>query len=181
MIKKVLIFLCLSSLGYSEEYLIKLNHTKQDRLLCVPACVSIILNYYGQNIDQKELKRLIENNDFKDSNTRLYTKTKFWKVERVLKQLGYNWQEKRFNIDSGNNGIEYIKKEIQNNNPVIVSVDKEYGQHAFILNGFGKDYFIVTDPNEDSHNIKYTFKQFRTMWNSDGHGRYLLKTQNKRE
>ena len=179
MIKRLLIFLCLSSLGYSEEYLIKLNHTKQDKLLCVPACVSIILNYYGENIDQKDLKRLIENNDLKDSNNRLYTKTKFWKVEIALKELGYNWQEKEFNINGGNSGIEYIKKEIANNNPVIVSVNKEYGQHAFILNGFGKDYFIVTDPNEDSDCIKYTFKDFRKIWQSQGSARYLLKTQNK--
>jgi ABC-type bacteriocin/lantibiotic exporter with double-glycine peptidase domain len=62
---------------------------------------------------------------------------------------------------------------------VIVSVNKEYGQHAFILNGFGKDYFIVTDPNEDSDCIKYTFKDFRKIWQSQGSARYLLKTQNK--
>ena len=53
MIRYLLILLCLSSLGYSEEYLINLNHIKQDKLLCVPACASIILDYYGQKIDQK--------------------------------------------------------------------------------------------------------------------------------
>lgn len=180
MIRYLLIFLCLSSLGYSEEYLIKLNHTQQDRLLCVPACVSIILDYYGEKMDQKELKRLIEDTEFKDTNSRLYTKTKFWKVERALKSLGYTWQEKEFNINSGNNGIEFIKKEIRNNNPVIVSVKKEYGQHAFIINGYKEDYFIVTDPNEKDNSIKYSFKDFRKIWHSASYGRYLLKTQNKK-
>lgn len=180
MIRYLLILLCLSSLGYSEEYLINLNHIKQDKLLCVPACASIILDYYDQKIDQKELKRLIEDNEFQDSNNRLYTKTKFWKVERALKSFGYNWQEKEFNINSGNNGIEFIKKEIQNNNPVIASVNKEYGQHAFIIKGYGKDYFIVTDPNEENSSIKYSFQEFRKIWHSGSCGRYLLKTQNKK-
>lgn len=180
MIRYFLIFIFLSSLGYSDEYLININNIKQDKLLCVPACVSIILDYYGEKIDQKELKRLIEDTEFKDFNSRLYTKTKFWKVERALKSLGYNWQEKEFDINSGNNGIEFIKKEIRNNNPVIVSVKKEYGQHAFIINGYKEDIFIVTDPNEKDSSIKYSFKNFRKIWNSDGYGRYLLKTQNKK-
>lgn len=179
MIRYLLIFLCLSSLGYSEEHLIVLNHTQQDRLLCVPACVSIVLDYYGKKIDQKELKRLIENTEFKDTNIRLYTKTKFWKVERALKSLGYNWQEKEFNINSGNNGIEFIKKEIKNNNPVIVSIDAKYGQHAVIVNGFDNEHFIVCDPAEDTNYKKYTIKEFRKIWNDNNYGRYLLKTQNK--
>jgi len=180
MIRYLFILFCLSSLGYSEEYLIKLNNIQQESMLCVPACVSIVLDYYGEKIDQKDLKRLIENVDFKDNNKRLYKGTRFWKVERSLVSLGYNWQEKEFNINSGNNGIEFIKKEIKNNNPVIVDIKIKYGQHAIIVNGFDNNHFITTDPNEGRDSVKYSFKDFRRIWHSNGNYRLLLKTQNKK-
>lgn len=180
MIRYLLIFLCLSSLVYSEEYFIKINRIKQGKNLCVPASVSMVLQYYGETIDQKDLKRIIENVEFKNTDKRLYTTTAFAKVERSLKFIGYEWEEVRFDTNSGNNGMEFIKKQIQDNNPVIVDIKTKYGQHAVIINGFGTDYFIVTDPMQVSSFKKYKFMEFRKIWHSGSCGRYLLKTQNKK-
>lgn len=180
MIRILLIFLCLSSLGYSKEYFIKINKIQQGYNLCVPASVSMVLDYYGEKIDQKDLKRLIENVEFKNTDKRLYTITTFAKVERSLKSIGYEWEEVRFDTNSGNNGMEFIKKEIKNSNPVIVDIKTKYGQHAVIVNGFGSDYFIVTDPMQATTFKKYKFIEFRKMWHSSSYGRFLLKTQNKK-
>jgi hypothetical protein len=159
-----------------------LNIIKQEPNLCVAASMAMILDYYGTKIDQKDAKRILENADLKDKDLKLYSVTYFWKVPRAVETLGFKWDMKLFNINSGNNGIMFIAKEIKAMRPLIASLDTKYGQHAVVVNGVDEKEkkLVIADPNQNDPGVKIlTFDEFRKQWNNDGYNRVLIKTAPK--
>lgn len=179
--KFLLAGLLCASAACAEQYLLKINHIRQAPMLCVPASVAMVLDYYGEKVDQKELKRKIEDVEFKDDDRRLYKGTNFWKVERALKKMGYKWDTKDFDINNGNAGIALIKSEITQGRPVLVAIDVKYGQHVVVVKGYTEKDIIVSDPGELDSTTKYSFKEFRKIWRNDSESRSLMKTEAKRK
>ncbi len=169
-----------SSAAWAEQYLLKINHIRQEPMLCVPTSVAMVLDYYGEKVDQKELKRKIEDTEFKDDDRRLYKGTKFWKVERALKEMGYKWETKDFDINNGNAGLALIKSEIMQGRPVLVAIDVKYGQHVVVVKGFTEKDILVSDPDELDSTTKYSFREFRKIWRNDSESRSLMRTEAKK-
>ena len=169
-----------SSAAWAEQYLLKINHIRQAPMLCVPTSVAMVLDYYGEKVDQKELKRKIEDTEFKDDDRRLYKGTKFWKVERALKEMGYNWETKDFDINNGNAGIALIKSEIMQGKPVLAAIDVKYGQHVVVVKGITEKDILVSDPDELDSTTKYSLREFRKIWRNDSESRSLIRTEAKK-
>lgn len=179
--KLLLVAILSSSVAWAEQCLLKINHIRQAPMLCVPTSVAMVLDYYGEKADQKELKRKIEDTEFKDDDRRLYKGTKFWKVERALKEMGYNWETKDFDINNGNAGIALIKAEIKQGRPVLVAIDVKYGQHVVVVKGFTEKDILVCDPDELDSTTKYSCIEFRKIWRNDSESRSLIKTEAKKK
>jgi ABC-type bacteriocin/lantibiotic exporter with double-glycine peptidase domain len=179
--KFLLAVLLCSSFACAEQYLLNINHIRQAPMLCVPTSVAMVLDFYGEKVDPKELKRKIEDTELKDNDPRLYKGTKFWKTERALKEMGYNWETKDFDINNGNAGIALIKSEIRQGRPVLVAIDVKYGQHVVVVKGFTEEDILVSDPDELDSTTNYSCMEFRKIWRNDSESRSLMKTEAKKK
>ena len=149
--------------------------------LCVAASAEMVLDYCGQKIDQKDIKRLAEGRNLKDNDKNLYTATLFVELVRGLKKRGINWQTKSYEMNNFNGGIKFIVSQIKNNNPVLVDTTL-YGGHTLVFSGYDeKDKkIILTDPNIESPGIRIlTEEEFKKIWNSKGACRALVVTNDK--
>ena len=164
-----------------ESIYCELSHIRQGNNLCVCASAEMVLAYYGQNIDQKEIKRLAEGKNLKDNDKSLYTATLFVELVRGLKKKGINWQTKSYEMNNFNGGLKFIIAQIKSKNPVLVDTIL-YGGHTVVINGYDEKAkkIIITDPNIESPGIRIlSEEEFRKIWNSKGACRGLVVTNDK--
>jgi ABC-type bacteriocin/lantibiotic exporter with double-glycine peptidase domain len=164
-----------------ESIYCELSHIRQGNNLCVCASAEMVLAYYGQNIDQKEIKRLAEGKNLKDNDKSLYTATLFVELVRGLKKKGINWQTKSYEMNNFNGGLKFIIAQIKSKNPVLVDTTL-YGGHTVVINGYDEKAkkIIITDPNIESPGIRIlSEEEFRKIWNSKGACRGLVVTNDK--
>jgi len=164
-----------------ESIYCELSHIRQGNNLCVCASAEMVLAYYGQNIDQKEIKRLAEGKNLKDNDKSLYTATLFVELVRGLKKKGINWQTKSYEMNNFNGGLKFIIAQIKSKNPVLVDTTF-YGGHTVVINGYDEKAkkIIITDPNIESPGIRIlSEEEFRKIWNSKGACRGLVVTNDK--
>jgi len=164
-----------------ESVSCELNHIRQGNNLCVCASAEMVLAYYGQNIDQKEIKRLAEGKNLKDNDKSLYTATLFVELVRGLKKKGINWQTKSYEMNNFNGGLKFIIAQIKCKNPVLVDTTL-YGGHTVVISGYDEKAkkIIITDPNIESPGIRIlSEEEFRKIWNSKGACRGLVVTNDK--
>jgi len=164
-----------------ESIYCELSHIRQGNNLCVCASAEMVLAYYGQNIDQKEIKRLAEGKNLKDNDKSLYTATLFVELVRGLKKKGINWQTKSYEMNNFNGGLKFIIAQIKSKNPVLVDTTF-YGGHTVVINGYDEKAkkIIITDPNIESPGIRIlSEEEFRKIWNSKGACRGLVVTDDK--
>jgi len=161
-----------------ESIYCEINHIRQGNNLCVCASAEMVLAYYGQIMDQKDIKRLAEGKNLKDSDRNMYTATLFVELVRGLKKKGINWQTKSYEMNNFNGGLKFIISQIKSKNPVLVDTTL-YGGHTVVINGYNeKDKkIIITDPNIGSPGIRIlTEEEFKKIWNSKGGCRGLVVT-----
>ena len=91
----------------------EINYIRQGHNLCVCASAEMVLAYYGQTIDQKDIKKLAEGKNLKDNDKSLYTATLFVELVRGLKKKGINWQAKSYEMDNFNGGLKFIISQIK--------------------------------------------------------------------
>lgn len=164
-----------------ESVSCELKHIRQGNNLCVCASAEMVLAYYGQNIDQKEIKRLAEGKNLKDNDKSLYTATLFVELVRGLKKKGINWQTKSYEMNNFNGGLKFIIAQIKSKNPVLVDTTL-YGGHTVVISGYDEKAkkIIITDPNIESPGIRIlSEEEFRKIWNSKGACRGLVVTNDK--
>lgn len=159
----------------------EVNHIRQGNNLCVCASAAMVLAYYGQIIDQKDIKRLAEGKNLKDNDKSLYTATLFVELVRGLKKNGIKWQAKSYEMNNFNGGLKFIIAQIKSKNPVLVDTTL-YGGHTVVISGYDEKAkkIIITDPNIESPGIRIlSEEEFRKIWNSKGACRGLVVTNDK--
>lgn len=164
-----------------ESTYCEVSHVRQYNNLCVCASAEMVLAYYGEKIDQKDIKRLAEGKNLKDNDKSLYTATLFVELVRGLKKRGINWQAKSYEMNNFNGGMKFIISQIKNKNPVLVDTTL-YGGHTVVISGYDEKAkkIIITDPNIDSPGIRIlSEEEFRKIWNSKGGCRGLVVTNDK--
>jgi ABC-type bacteriocin/lantibiotic exporter with double-glycine peptidase domain len=164
-----------------ESTYCEVSHVRQYNNLCVCASAEMVLAYYGEKIDQKDIKRLAEGKNLKDNDKSLYTATLFVELVRGLKKRGINWKTKSYEMNNFNGGMKFIISQIKNKNPVLVDTTL-YGGHTVVISGYDEKAkkIIITDPNIDSPGIRIlSEEEFRKIWNSKGGCRGLVVTNDK--
>jgi uncharacterized protein YvpB len=162
----------------SQSIYCEVNHIPQYSNLCVGASAQMVLAYYGENIDQKDIKRHADGINYKDNDKRLYKAIFFIKLIKALKDFGIQWEEESYPMYSGDQGLDFIINEIRNKRPVLIDTTL-YRGHTVVVNGYceNKKLFIITDPNIKSPGIRIiSYQNLRRIWNSGGRDRCLVKT-----
>ena len=163
----------------SESIYCNINHINQYPSLCVAASAEMVLDYYDKRIDQKDIKRLVDNINYKDTDKRLYSFVYFNELVLGLKKVGFNWENKRFAGNDFKNGLNFIINELSNNRPVLVCVNRIYRiPHTVVLNGYSEknNSVILIDPMLKSPGIRIiSIDTFKKIWMVNGN-RYLVST-----
>jgi ABC-type bacteriocin/lantibiotic exporter with double-glycine peptidase domain len=152
---------------------LEIMHEQQSPDLCLPTCVAMVLNYYGDGKSQYTIKRL--SNEHKD----LFSATGLDEIRDGIKKIGYTWDRWRWPGDSTGvyNGIDAIEQSLDDGRPVIVSIKvtiPNYHRkvaHAIIAFGYDaseREIFFM-DPAKDFPGKRHiSFEEFRDLWNEDG-------------
>jgi ABC-type bacteriocin/lantibiotic exporter with double-glycine peptidase domain len=163
----------------SESIYCDIRHVNQYPYLCVAASAEMVLDYYGKRIDQKDIKRLVDNINYKDTDKRLYSFVYFNELVLGLKKVGFNWENKKFAGNDFKNGLNFIINELSNNRPVLVCVNRMYRiPHTLVLNGYSEknNSVILIDPMLKSPGIRIiSIDTFKKIWMVNGN-RYLVST-----
>lgn len=166
------------------SYVLPIRQVIQYPNLCVPASASMILGYYGENIDQRDIKRLASNTNYSNNDGRLYSWTLFAELINGLRKIGYNWREIIFNMtDQGyEQGYNLIVSEIRSNRPVLCD-SVVMGGHAFVVHGITPDgSLIISDPSLNQQYRILHKQDFKQIWcEFDGSFRSVILTSRKQQ
>jgi TPR repeat protein/uncharacterized protein YvpB len=168
----------------SESIYCDIKHIHQYGALCVCASAEMVLTYFGEQIDQREIKRLAEGKNYKDDDKRLYTITFFDELVKGLKKKGINWETKSFPMNNFDGGLRVIISQIESKNPVLIDTTL-YGAntgHTVVINGYdeAQKKIIITDPYIEAPGIRILgVEEFKKIWNSKGARRALVLTSGK--
>jgi uncharacterized protein YvpB len=141
---------------------------------CGIACVKMILNFAGAEFSIKDLiNEGLEINGYTEYG---------WDHEslvRLLRNHGVNSYRQEFrsndkDIESRlrDDGVSKIKSHIDNGQPVIVSVDKGFGNnnhlHLILVTGYDDENFIYNDPDsrngEEKEGATVSEEEFLKYW-----------------
>ncbi|HEY3876019.1 MAG TPA: C39 family peptidase [Candidatus Kapabacteria bacterium] len=152
---------------------LEIMHESQSPDLCLPTCVAMAMNYYGDGKTQWTLKRL--SNEHKD----LFSTTTFEEVQSGIKKIGYTWDRWRWHNDSAgfHNAISALQQSLDDKRPVIVSIKVPVPNnrlelyHAMLVFGYDqeKGKIFILDPARPFPGKRImTFDELRQMWNENG-------------
>lgn len=142
---------------------------------CGIACVSMLLGYY--NLDDSNPMNLVHegitiggycnNGWFHESLVRILRNHGINAYAQEFRSVSVNYEEKTFSKNLFeqkmiNGGLSKIIKEIENGNPVLISVKPGFNgnkeNHLVLIIGYDfsnkKENFIIHDPNGNTENIK---------------------------
>lgn len=155
----------------AEQVYFPVNHRVQERLLCVPTAVSIVLEFYGRYFEPIELKKLsMRYGNGSNLDNKVYSKTLFLDQIAGLRSIDSLWREETFSLDNQGfmQGIGRIIRLLRNG--VLVVIDTELaGGHALIVNGVSEDREVLylIDTLSDAPGVKIvSFSELRSIWNS---------------
>ena len=140
---------------------------------CGVACAAMVLNIYKKQVSKEEvLKELLDLNG--------HIEGVGWKhniIARVLANnnvLSYNQEFTKPNNNTSlfDNGMEKIKKELNEGNLVIVSIYRNFdckekkGGHLVLITKIEDDSFIIKDPDYEygKDGIKINTNTFKECW-----------------
>ncbi len=112
---------------------LNLPHYSQNKdYTCGPACLRMILSYYGKDYSEKELERLLTTTQEKG--------TKEENLIKISKKLGFKTTSKI------NGTLQEIEKNLIKNIPVLIVFRSWNEGHFSVISGFTKTHFILHDP-----------------------------------
>ncbi|MDP4198228.1 MAG: C39 family peptidase [Bacteroidota bacterium] len=132
---------------------------------CVPACASMVLEYYGDHYSQDTVKALAKSkSDF--------TGTYYADLVQGLKSIGYRWEIKTFSLDhlGFEQGLNAIRVALQQHRPVLISTSSPPIGHTKIVCGYNDRLQMVElvdplwpPPGEGS----MSYRQLEDIWHDD--------------
>lgn len=129
--------------------------------LCGPACLKMVLEYFGTHKTEKELAKLAKASPAHGTTAEQLIKT--------AKQLGFNAFKKDFS------SLKEIKKYVDKKIPVIVDWFSGDDGHYSVVVGIDKKYIHLQDPDLNKIN-KIDLVTFQRIW-FDFKGDWLKKPQ----
>lgn len=146
-------------------------HLRQGHDLCVPTSAAMILRYFGEKHDPRQLKALAENHKpLSQRNSFTY-----WRdMEHALRQIGHKWKIRGFaRTDAGfRSGLSAIKKNLRRGLPVMIDVHQDAG-HTFVVMGYddAKQVVYIRDPNiPGSQSRVLSYAVLRENWHDHRFG-----------
>jgi predicted double-glycine peptidase len=138
--------------------MIKLPYHKQEfSYSCFDACLRMVLEFYGVKKSEKELRLLCKTTP---------TYGTIWSiVKERIRQIGFEFVWNRYT------SFDELKKLIQDNIPVIASIDTFYfgdvesKGHVVVVVDVLEDFVVVDDP-EKGERIKVKKETFLSAWKS---------------
>ncbi len=162
---------------------LEIMHEHQSPDLCLPTCVAMAMNFYGEDKSQWTIKRL--SNEHKD----IFSGTSFEEIQKCIKPLGYTWDRWQWpgNGTGFDHAMDAIEKSLDNGKPVILEVKVQFfsrtpdyiqtpafgtkraqhAGHALLVFGYDKDakQVLVMDPAMQFPGKRYIpFDELRSMW-----------------
>ena len=145
---------------------LELTYVAQQIKLCVPACASIVLKYYGVNIDQRIIKN--ECNAINYGNNR----TNFYELIQVLRRRGFSWYEVSYRTDNDGytHGLRDLIRNLILKRPSIITLDTTPNDHAVVIYGIDivENIIYLLDPMiQPPGTIQMPFNVLYKKWKSD--------------
>lgn len=123
-----------------------LTIVKQDKMMCGPAYLKIVLDHYGLKVSQTELKKRLR------SNIILGTSVK--DIILVSKEFGFEAVHKK------DSSFDEVKSLLEKNIPIIISwFTPSKASHFSIIYNIDKDFVYLIDP-EKGMKVKYGLNEF---------------------
>jgi hypothetical protein len=162
---------------------LQIAHEQQSPDLCLPTCVAMAMNFYGDGKSQWTVKRL--SNEHKD----LFSGTSFEEIQHGIKPLGYTWDRWRWPGDTMGfrHAINALEQSLDGGKPVIIEVKVQFvsstpdwvlqpgfglnrpqqAGHALIAFGYDNEakQIFVMDPAMPFPGKRYIpFSELQAMW-----------------
>jgi hypothetical protein len=180
-----------------EYAYLDIMHEQQSPDLCLPTCVSMAMNFYGEGKSQWTVKRL------SNEHKALFSGTSFEEIQHGIKPLGYTWDRWQWHGDSigFRHAVSAVEQSLDNGKPVIFEVRVQFfagtpdyvntpsfgssrsqqAGHALLAFGYdnkAKQIFVM-DPAMPFPGKRYiSFDELQSMWRYfDGfyHGLFTAK------
>lgn len=151
----------------TKQVVLKVEHLRQGKNLCAPACASMVLKFYGKQVSQEEVKRLA-NSVAKNPE---FAGTYYIDIVKGLKTTGVEWGHREYKADAVGfeAGMEDIIKSLDEGHPVIVDTKVPPDGHTLVVNGYdpNRKQISLIDPLVAAPGIRVvTYAEFVDLWQS---------------
>lgn len=137
------------------------HHRQINPWSCGPSALKIVLDYYNDN---KNIKELIKKTNCNKNGT-LHEGFK-----KALLEFGYDFIEKE------NSKIEDIEEFIRQGIPVIVDYQAYHGGHFSVVIGYDENKLFISDPASDKKYKEINKEDFKNRWyDEDTPGRIVKR------
>jgi hypothetical protein len=168
----------------NDRVIININHQRQESMLCLPTCASMMLNKFGWNYPPRQIKLATMKLPYYGPNTpfKYWTSTSSQDIMSALNYLGIkSWRSSHYlNNDSDfNRGFDHIKASLKMGYPVMVIIRPSGGYlHAVVVNGFdeSKKIIHITDPGTTFNKgaATYSYSLFKAIWRNTSNNRTAI-------
>ena len=163
---------------------LKHKHVEQLHYYCVPASVSMVLDYYGHKTTQKTMAMLMS------KGSRTGKGTYFTDAITTVEKLGFDWKREVIKKGDFDKDFQKLKDELDNKRPVLLGLEIGKANHAVVLIGYDEKNKIAFTIDPFTKNktpyvgaIYYTYKDLDKIWKQGfRHRDYVLtKASDKKQ
>src|SRR5262245_16056306 len=155
-----------------ESAWIPLKHQRQERNLCVPTSVSMILAYFGDPMSPREIKALSRNKPYDpDRPFTDFTITMWRDLVAGLERRGYRWRTLSYDYDGAGlmAGWMEITRSLDHRVPVTIDLSTSKGPHTLVVAGYSnaQQVLFTVDPSLAAPGIrKIGYLELGEVWTS---------------
>jgi hypothetical protein len=153
---------------------VRLNipHLRQDDWMCVPTSAAMVISYFGETANPRQLKEIAENHKPEGKRNSSFT---YWSdMKFALKKIGYRWKIRDYprNKIGFDKGLRDMKRHLRNGLPVLIDVHQDEG-HTFVVMGFDDiaKVVYVRDPNLPKQQSRvFSYSVLQENWHNHRFG-----------
>jgi ABC-type bacteriocin/lantibiotic exporter with double-glycine peptidase domain len=141
----------------------------QNELMCGPAALASVLNFYGHKADLNEVSREVYRAGLKGS---------------LSMDLFISAKERGFDVRYYRGGLEDLKARLRENSPLIVFVNLGYDfypvGHYMVVVGYNDDMEVVVAHSGTTRGKVFAYGEFLDDWGKTGFSTLLIKPKPER-
>lgn len=166
---------------------LSLNHIRQEKLMCVPTSAAMVLDYYGEAINPREIRMLSLGRKYDPSRPfNAYGRTKYPDLIIGLRSLGYYWNAKSYECTEAGFrlALQEVIKSLDDRRPVLIDTGLRHG-HTMVVVGYDDEIrtMFFMDPLIDAPGIRVIdYETLAKIWHSKDagwDGRLAMYTRTK--